>query len=300
MTTFASPVDTDTYGEYAITRRPDDDRPLYRFTGRISDDDSTPYPAEAGRYHVYAGLFCPWAQRVTLTVELAGLRDSVSVSYVDNARDGRGWAFREAIGPDPVNDFALLRDAYEATEPGFDGHISVPTLWDRTSGRVISNDFATIDRDLASRTAGIAGPDRIELYPAEKRAEIDRLEEWLRPTVNSTVGSATGSGPDAAQASATLQTALAALDERLTGSRFLIDDQVTLADVRLWVSLVRYDAAAARSGAPRLAEHPHVWRYARELYALPAFAGTTDFPSFGGTDAVAEDWRSGAEHGVPA
>ena len=148
---YASPADTSAHGEYRINRSPGDERPLYRFTGRITADGSSGFPAEPGRYHIYAGWFCPWAQRTTIQRALHGLEDIVSVSYVDDVRDGRGWAFRETHGPDPVNGFELLRDAYEATEPGFDGHVSVPALWDRRTGRIVSNNFATIGIDLATQ-----------------------------------------------------------------------------------------------------------------------------------------------------
>src|ERR1700749_1620846 len=113
----ASPVDIARYGDYRITHRPAAERPLYRFEGRISTDGSTPFAAAAGRYHVYSGWFCPWAQRGTIVHVLAGLGDVVSVSYVDGRRDARGWAFRGETGPDPVNGFTLLREAYDATEP---------------------------------------------------------------------------------------------------------------------------------------------------------------------------------------
>jgi putative glutathione S-transferase len=288
---YASPVDIDTYGEYTINRRPDDSRPVYRFTGRISGDGSTPFRAEAGRYHVYSGWFCPWAQRVTLVIDLAGLTDVVSVSYVDGQRDARGWGFRESNGPDPVNGFTLLRDAYNATEPHFDGHVSVPTLWDRETGQVVSNDFATLDADLASQY-DVTAHAGIELYPVELRSQIDELEAWLRPSVNSTAHLATGDGPAAADAAQTLHKAYAELEERLRDSRFLLGDNVTLADIRLFVTLVRYDAAAAKAGTSRLDEFPALWRYARDLYAIGAFTRTTDFGSFGGDDSVVNDWKT--------
>lgn len=282
-TPFATPADTAVHGEYAINRSPDDPRPVYRFAGRLG----TPWhPAEPGRYHLYSGAFCPWAQRSVLVIELAGITDAVSVSYVDNARDGRGWAFREEHGPDPVNGFTLLRDAYEATEAGFDGHISVPTLWDRVTGQVVSNDFGLLDIDLAS-TFELSG---IELYPAQLRQEIDDLDGWIRPQVNQGAHAALGNGVDAHEAATRLREAFDRLDARLGRSRFLLGDQVTLADVRLWVTLVRYDAGAARSGAPRLAEHPALWAYARDLYALPAFTRTTDFSSFGGAPELRAQW----------
>ncbi|MGC5247401.1 glutathione S-transferase C-terminal domain-containing protein [Gordonia sp. DT219] len=291
MPNYASPADTATYGEYTIVREPGDTRPLYRFTGRISADGSTPYPAVADRYHVYSGWFCPWAQRVTLVIELAGLADTVSVSYVDGNRDARGWAFREANGPDPVNGFTLLRQAYDRTEPDFDGHVSVPTLWDRETGKVVSNDFATLDADLASQY-DVAAHGGVELYPAALRAQIDELETWLRADVNSTAHVATGDGPGAAEAAETLLKAFTQLDDRLRDSRFLLGDDVTLADVRLFVTLVRYDAAAARTGAPRLAAFGELWRYARDLYAIDAFTKTTDFGSFAGGESVVADWHT--------
>lgn len=274
MTIFATPTDVATHGTYTINRPADDPRPLYRFSGRISRDGSTPFVAEAGRYHLYSGWFCPWAQRSVLVIELARLTDAVSVSYVDNSRDARGWAFREASGADPVNGFTLLRDAYEKTEPGFDGHVSVPTLWDTLTGTIVSNDFGLLDIDLASQFDGRG----IELYPDELADDIDALDEWILPQVNR------GSGRE-------LQQALERIDRILGRDAFLLGDRLTLADIRLWVTLVRHDAAAARTGAPRLSELPALWNYARALYAIPAFTRTTDFDSFGGA-AVKADWEA--------
>src|ERR1700728_3704402 len=167
---YASDVDVEKYGEYRINR---DDRPLYRFANRITSDGSSGFPAEPGRYHVYAGWFCPWSQRVTIEIELNGLRDAISVSYVDGERDGRGWAFRERNGPDSVNGFTLLREAYEVTEPGFDGHISVPTLWDRVTGRVVSNDFVGIGIDVATQFRQWS--NGVDTYPKALQNEIETL-----------------------------------------------------------------------------------------------------------------------------
>ena len=194
----ASAVDTERFGEYRIIQQPDDPRPLYRFEGRISNDGSTPYAAEAGRYHIYSGWFCPWAQRVTIAHALAGLEDVISVSYVDGERDARGWAFRAKYGPDPVNGFTLLRDAYEATEPGFDGHVSVPTLWDRVTGRVVSNQFRTIGIDLATQFGALATAV-IDTYPADLADEIEELDAWIGPNVNKGVHAAASPGPAAAR-----------------------------------------------------------------------------------------------------
>ncbi|MFC9330756.1 glutathione S-transferase C-terminal domain-containing protein [Kitasatospora sp. NPDC057015] len=287
---FASPVDTAAHGEYRINRAPGDERPLYRFTGRITADGSSGFPAEPGRYHLYAGWFCPWAQRVTIQRELNGLQEVISVSYVDGVRDGRGWAFRETHGPDPVNGFTLLREAYEATEPGFDGHISVPTLWDRKTGRIVSNDFAGIGVDLATEFGGWS--NGANLYPEELRPEIEELDAWLGTAVNRGVSAAAGDGPAAVEARAALLAAFTELDARLEKRRYLLGDRLTEADVRLWVTLARYDVSvnATRAVSPGLEEFPHLWAYARDLHRLPAFAATTDFATFTAPGATLPDW----------
>jgi putative glutathione S-transferase len=268
---YASPIDLATYGEYAIKQQPGDPRPLYRFSGRVTADGSSGFDATAGRYHLYAGWFCPWSQRVTIQIALNGLSDVIGVSYVDDVRDGRGWAFRKRRGADEVNGFTLLRQAYEATEPGFDGHISTPTLWDRVTGRVVSNEYANIGLDVATQFTEFSDPS-VDSYPEALRAEIDRLDRWLGPTVH----------PEA----------LDTLDARLASQRYLLGPRITEADVRLFVTLVRYDVQAdvGRATNPGLTDYPNLWAYARDLYAHRAFASTTDFGSFAAPGATIPDW----------
>lgn len=291
--TLASPVDTDAFGSYRITRAEGDTRPTYRFVHRIGVDDSEEFTARPGVFHIYAGWFCPWAQRTTITRELAALQEVVSVSYVDGARDGRGWAFRETNGPDPVNGFALLREAYEATEPGFDGHISVPTLWSRADKVVVSNNYRLIGIDLATKFGQFAGPGAVDTYPLALRARIDELDSWLGPAVNWGVNAAAAS--DTARGA--LLDAFADLDARLASSRYLLGDAITEADVRLWVTLARFDvqANAARTIVSGLDAYPNLWAYARDLYRHPAFHVTTRFEAFASPGAVRPDWE--APHG---
>src|SRR5580693_1494246 len=180
----ASPVDFAAFGDYGDFRKKQPQpasgefvRPAYPFRRRITADGSSGYPAVAGRYHLYISWACPWANRTAIVRKLLGLEDVISLSAVDPIRDGRGWAFREGPGYslDPVNGFALLREAYDATEPGYDGHISVPVLWDRASHRIVSNNCPGITSDLG--TAFRAGSaDAPELYPAALRAEIDAIK----------------------------------------------------------------------------------------------------------------------------
>jgi glutathionyl-hydroquinone reductase len=283
----ASPVDFETYGDYRVKAPPHAGgafvRPLYPFQGRVSADGSAGYPAEAGRYHLYISLACPWAHRSAIVRALLGLEDVVSMSVVDPVRDGRGWAFRDGPGysPDPVNGFTLLREAYQATEPGYDGHVSVPVLWDRETGRIVSNNFPDITIDLGTQFGRWASP-AFDLYPAVLRPQIDALNERVYTTVNNGVyrcGFAT-SQPAYESAVAALFATLDDLDQRLAGRRYLFGDSITEADVRLWVTLARFDAVYVthfKANLRRLTDYPNLWPYARDLYSVPAFGGTTDF-----------------------
>jgi putative glutathione S-transferase len=283
----ASPVDFTEYGDYSLKApaRPDGAfvRPLYRFQDRITADGSSGYLAEPGRYHLYVSLACPWAHRSVIVRSLLGLEDVVTLSVVDPIRDGRGWAFREGPGymADPVNGFTLLREAYEATEPGYDGHVSVPVLWDRETGRIVSNNFPDITINLATEFGQWAAPG-VDLYPAALRPEIDALNERVYATVNNGVyrcGFATSQQAYAA-AVAPLFATLDDLEERLAGRRYLFGAQITEADVRLWVTLGRFDAVYVthfKANLRRLVDYPNLWGYARDLYQQPAFGQTTNF-----------------------
>jgi putative glutathione S-transferase len=283
----ASPVDFGRYGEYTVKAPTAADgsfvRPLYRFTGRVSADGASGYPAGPGRYHLYVSLACPWAHRSVIVRELMGLTGVVSLSVMDPVRDGRGWAFREGPGytPDPVNGFTFLREAYEATEPGYDGHVSVPVLWDRQHSRIVSNNFPDITIDLATQFGqwATAGAD---LYPRALRAGIDALNERVYTDVNNGVYQCGFAASQAAYdaAVARLFTALDDLDQRLATRRYLFGDAITEADVRLWVTLARFDTVYVthfKTNLRRLAEYPNLWPYARDLYQQPAFGGTTNF-----------------------
>jgi glutathionyl-hydroquinone reductase len=284
---YASPVDYEKYGEYGpgrgFNRGQSFERPRYRFQGRITADGSSGYPATPGRYHLYISWGCPWAQRTAIVRKLAALEDVVSLSYVDDTRDGRGWAFRERRGADPVNGFTLLAQAYEATEPGYDGHVSVPVLWDRQTGTIVSNNFPDITIDLGSAF----GTSPVDLYPAPLRGEIDALNERVYQTVNN--GPYRVAGATSQQEYEDLRrqmiTTLEELDARLAGRRYLFGGDLTEADVRLWPTLARFDTGynpMAGVSERGLTGFPNLWGYARDLYQRPAFQQTTDFTAFGG------------------
>src|SRR5215472_7215604 len=285
----ASPVDFASYGDYGDYRKakskPDPEfvRAPYPFRGRITADGSSGFPAEAGRYHLYISWACPWAHRTAIVRKLLGLEDVISLTAVDPIRDGRGWAFRagHAHSLDEVNGFSFLREAYEATEPGYPGHISVPVLWDKQTHRIVSNNFPDITIDLDTQFGDWADA-AVELYPAALRPEIDEISEKIYTTVNNGVYKA-GFAPSQQayhEAVTDLFGTLDRLEVRLADRRYLLGDRLTEADVRLWVTLARFDSvyySHFKCSIRRLTEYQNLWGYARDLYSIPAFGETTNF-----------------------
>ncbi|MGA8680288.1 MAG: glutathione S-transferase C-terminal domain-containing protein [Acidimicrobiales bacterium] len=298
LANLADPVDFETYGDYAppapkvtpsAAWSPSErdpaafERPKYRFQGRITADGSSGYPAETGRYHLYISWACPWAHRSAIVRALVGIEDVVSLSAVDPIRDGRGWAFREGpgYGPDPVNGFLFLKEAYLATDPAYDGHVSVPVLWDKQTSRIVSNNFPDISLDLGSEfRAWTRSP--LDLYPLVLRTDIDALNQQIYETVNDGVYR-TGFAGSQEQYERNVERVFETLDQleqRLATTRFLFGDEITESDVRLWVTLARFDAvyySHFKANLRRLSDYPSLWGYARDLYQHPAFSSTTRF-----------------------
>jgi glutathionyl-hydroquinone reductase len=284
---YASPADVGTYGPYGpgrVDAKNGWKRPRYPFQGRVTADGAGGFKAEPGRYHLYVAWVCPWAQRTAIVRTLAGLDDVVSLSHVDDERDARGWAFRERRGADPVNGFTFLQQAYEATEPGYPGHLSVPVLWDRETGRIVSNHFPDITIDLGTAFGEWADP-AVRLYPPDLRPEIDHLNAYIYEHVNDGTYKVAGAATQDAYEDARegLITALELLEDRLDSRRFLHGGAITESDVRLWVTLARFDLLynpLGRISERGLTDFPNLWGYARDLYRLPAFRDTTDFSAF--------------------
>jgi len=286
--TVASPVDFEAYSDYApppgaYEQRGNIATLVYPIDGRVADDGSTPFRAEAGRYHLYYSYYCPWAQRPMIALKLRGLDGVITSSAVDPVRDGRGWAFREGRGhgPDPVNGFPLLRDAYLVTDPTFEGHISVPALWDRTTNQLVSNHYTTMTIDLETQFAECADPT-VDLRPAPLHDEIHDLNTEIVRTLATAAYAAMAVTTQAEYDAVSDRVfgTLASFDERLADRRFLTGDAITDADLLLYVQLVRFDLVAVPLGRltrKRLVDHPNLWAYARDLCQLPAFRETTDF-----------------------
>ena len=246
-----------------------------RFRDWVTSDGSSGFPAEPGRYHLYVALACPWSHRAVIVRQLKGLSEVIGVSYLDPYRDERGWAFSGGDYVDALHDWELLAEAYPED---FEGRVSVPVLWDRETGRIVSNESADIVRMLGTAWDEW-GDASLDLYPESLRREVDSWNEWVYRNVNNSVYQAGFAESQEAydRAYRRVFDALPALDARLASSRYLAGDALTEADWRLWVTLVRFDAVYHthfRCNGARIVDFPSLWAYARELYGWPGVAET--------------------------
>ena len=249
-----------------------------RFRDWVSADGSTGFKAEAGRYHLYVALACPWSHRTAIVRKVKGLEDVVGISYIHPYRDERGWAFAGGEFTDDVNGWDFLSEAYEASAPGYDGRVSVPVLWDKETARIVNNESAEIIRMLGSEFDEW-GDASVDLYPEDLRAEIDSLEEWIYSDLNNGVYSAGfAKSQDAYDvAYRRVSAILPRLEERLAERRYLTGERITEADWRLFVTLVRFDAVYHthfRCNGVKVAELPNLWGYTRDLYQQDGVAET--------------------------
>ena len=254
-----------------------------RFTDRITADGSSGWKAEPGRYRLVVSLACPWAHRSVIVRRLLGLEDSISLGVVDPIRDERGWRFTlDPDGKDPVTGLAFLSEAYLASDPEFSGRYTVPSVLDVESGRVVTNDYPQITLDFSQQWRDFHRPGAPELYPEHLRAEIDEVNAVVYRDVNNGVyrcGFAT-SQEAYEDAFAALFARLDWLSERLRKQRYLVGDTITEADVRLFTTLVRFDAVYHghfKCNRHKLTELPVLWAYARDLFQTPGFGDTVDF-----------------------
>jgi glutathionyl-hydroquinone reductase len=250
-----------------------------RFIDWVTADGSSGYRAEPGRYHLYVARACPWSQRTLIVRHLKGLHDAIGVSFANPFRDERGWAFTGDGYVDELHGWDFLVEAYRASDPQFEGRLSVPVLWDRETGRIVNNDSAHIVRMLNSAWDEWGDPS-VDLYPEPLRAEIDALNEWIYEDLNDGVYQAGfASSQDAYdEAFDGVFAALARLEAILAERRYLTGDTLTEADWRAWVTLLRFDPVYSthfRLNGRRVLDHPNLWGYTRELYQRPGIAETT-------------------------
>jgi putative glutathione S-transferase len=241
------------------------------------------FAAEAGRYHLYVAINCPWAHRAWIMRKLKGLEDVISLSIALPRRTDEGWVFdnRSERFADTVLGVDALHQVYHRAEPHYSGRVTVPVLWDKARGTVVNNESAEIIRMFNSAFAAFTD-DQTDYYPKELRPEIDALNERIYATVNNGVYKAGFARTQEAYEDAfdALFETLDMLEDRLAARRYLTGDRLTEADWRLFPTLARFDVAyvsAFKCNKRRLVDYPNLWGYARELYQMPGIAETVEF-----------------------
>jgi len=245
------------------------------FRDRVSPED-----AEPGRYHLYVCYACPWAHRTLVTRALLGLEDAITVDFVDPYRDDGGWQFtpeKEGCTVDSVHGADYLREVYVEADPNYTGRVTVPVLWDREEGTIVNNESREIMRILTTRFAGLG--NGVDLAPPELREDVDRILDEIYEPINNGVYRAGFAETQAAYdgAVAELFDALDRWDEVLADQRYLAGDRLTLADVRLFPTLIRFDHCyhtAFKCDKQYLHQYDNLWPYLRDLYQTPGVAET--------------------------
>ncbi len=249
------------------------------FRDWITADNSSPYTPADKRYHLYVSLACPWAHRTLIVRRLKNLEKVIGVTVVDPIRDERGWAFRDGPGhsTDPVNGFTFLREAYEATRPGFRGRVTVPVLWDTDTRKIVNNSEDDICRMFNDIFAS-GGPD---LFPRDLQQEQPNLSEFIYENINNGVYRAGFATKQAAyeKAVTALFDALDHLEKRLASSRYLFGNRIVETDWRLFCTLIRFDAVYVghfKCNLRRIADYPNLSGFLKDLYQQPGIAETVN------------------------
>jgi len=256
-------------------------RPPTRFRDMIAP--GTAFAPDAGRYHLYVSLACPWAHRTLIMRALKRLSPMIGVSVVNWFMGEDGWNFvpGEGVVPDPVMGATHLHELYARADPAFTGRVTVPVLWDRATGRIVNNESADIIRvfNNAFDQLGAAPGD---YYPEHLRPEIDAINERVYATLNNGVYRAGFASTQAAYEAAVvpLFETLNWLEALLTERTFLAGDRFTEADIRLFTTLIRFDSVYQyhfKCNLRRLTDYSQLWDFTRSLYQFPPIGETVDF-----------------------
>ena len=261
-------------------------RPTAQFRNWVTRDGS-PGPsgeggfvAESGRYHLYVSLACPWAHRTVIYRKLKALEDVISLSVVSPNMGREGWTFNQSEGStgDAVNGKSKLSEIYLLANPRYSGRVSVPILWDRKRKTIVNNESSEVIRMLNSAFEDFTNV-RVDYYPQNLRAEIDRLNDLIYPNINNGVYRAGFATSQAAyeQAFRNLFDTLDEIEQILSQRRYLVGNTITEADWRLFTTLIRFDAvyySHFKCNWRRISEFPNLSNYLRDLYQVPGVAET--------------------------
>jgi putative glutathione S-transferase len=238
------------------------------------------FKAEAGRYHLYVSLACPWANRTLIFRHIKGLEDMISLSVVHWTMGHQGWTFEPGAGviADPIHDAHYFHEVYTGADPEYSGRVTVPVLWDRQAETIVSNESSEIIR-MFNNAFDQVGALPGDYYPEELREEIDEINARIYSNVNNGVYKAGFATTQEAYEEAVfpLFETLDWLEQRLSQRRYLMGDRLTEADWRLFTTLVRFDPVYVghfKCNIRRLADYPNLWAYTRDLYQHEGVADT--------------------------
>lgn len=246
-------------------------------------DGITTWPVEAGRYRLVVARACPWAHRATIVRRLLGLEPAISMAVCGPVHDERSWTFDTGPGGrDEVLGYERLQEAYFARDPEYPRGITVPAIVEIETGKVVTNDFPWITLDFITEWTEFHRDGAPDLYPEHLRDEMDEVMQYIYTEINNGVYRCGFAGSQSAYDDAyrRLFTALDRISARLETRRYLMGDHLTEADVRLYTTLVRFDAVYHghfKCNRSKLSEMPVLWNYLRDLFQTPGFGDTTDF-----------------------
>lgn len=269
-----------------------------RFTTPFGNGEGE-LPVEAGRYRLLWAPVCPWAHRQIIAFKLLGLEDVISVGTANPVRTEKGWEFSlDEGGIDPVLGIRYLPEIYTQTDPEYAGRATVPTVVDLKTRKVVNNDYFKLTNYWETVWKPFHKADAPDLYPEDLRKDIDELNDIIFHEVNNGVYKAgfAITQEEYERAYDVLFARLDWLEERLSKQRYLFGDKITDSDIRLYVTLARFDVAyylVFRTNRNRLIDFPNLWNYAKDLYQTPGFGDTTDF------DAIKRGYQLGSHSQNP-
>jgi len=250
-----------------------------KFRGLVTSDGSSEFPAEPGRYHLYVSAACGWSHRTLIFRRLKKLEEAISVSYADPFMGDDGWTF--GAERDPTNGIDKLYELYTRARADYTGRASVPVLWDKLSGKIVSNESYDIIRSFDRGFGALARPEPT-FFPLALEGEIEAMTVANYQTVNNGVYRVGFARSQEAydEAVSELFARLEELERLLGERRYLVGGQITAADWCLFTTLLRFDVVYHyhfKCNVKRLLDYPHLWGFTRELYQYPGVAETCDF-----------------------
>ena len=251
-------------------------RPQSQFRSSVSTEENAEYPSESGRYRLYVGLSCPWAHRTLMVRALKGLQDTIEVEIVLPSVNQGGWVMSEAS-----EGCMSMKQLYQLSQSNYQGRCTVPVLWDKQTKTIVNNESSEIIVILNEQFNQFATNPDLNLYPQQLQTDIDRWNEKIYHNVNNGVYRCGFAQTQSAyeEACQGLFNTLDSIESRLQDQKYLCGDQLTLADIRLFTTLIRFDIAyysLFKCSIKRIQDYPHLSRYVKDIDSLPDIQKTYD------------------------